>query len=75
MKRIVSALLLVCLLFSFVPACADSYTSAISEVMSDFVLNNYSCKSAPQQQVNGAYRCVEMLEIIAKILNGSSLSI
>ena len=53
----------------------SKYTSEISGVMTDFVLNNYSCDSAPQQAVNGLYRCVEMLEIIAKILNGSSLSI
>ena len=40
-------------------------------MMSSFTLNNYSCNSAPQQEVNGTYRTVEMLEIIAKILDGS----
>ena len=75
MKRILSALLILCLVFICVPASAGTYSSDISDVMYDYVMNNYSCKSAPQQQVNGAYRCVEMLEIIAKEVGGSSSDI
>ena len=50
-------------------AYAGSYSSEISFVMTSFTLNNYSCKSAPQQEVNGTYRTVKMLEIIAKVLD------
>ena len=46
-----------------------SYSSEISSVMTSFTLNNISCKSAVQQAVNGNYRTVEMLEIIAKELD------
>ncbi|MEG2357157.1 MAG: hypothetical protein RSC40_09390, partial [Clostridia bacterium] len=36
-----------------------------------FATNNYSCESAPQQTVNGSYRTLEMLEIVAKLLDTS----
>lgn len=67
MKKIstvfISCILLLALLT--ITAFAD-YSSDISSVMSSYRLNNYSCESAPQQKVNGTYRTVEMLEIIAK---------
>ena len=36
-------------------------------------INNYSCKSAPQQEVNGVYRSVEMLEIIAGLADKTGI--
>ena len=65
MKRIISLILLLCLLLPCATANAGSYASDISSVMSSFRLNNYSCDSAAQQEVNGSYRMVEMLEIVA----------
>ena len=70
MKRIlVSCISFILVLSMTFSACATDYSSQISSVMSSFALNNYSCKSASQQQVNGTYRTVEMLEIIAKELD------
>lgn len=59
-------------LLEIIAKIADSskkYSSDISSVSSSFILNNYSCDSAPQQEVNGVYRCVEMLNIIAGALD------
>ena len=75
MKRFCSVLLIVCLLAVCPSAFAARYSSDISGVMSDFVINNYSCDSAPQQQVNGTYRTVELLELIALKLGCSSSSV
>ena len=70
MKRTLSVIILLVFLVPFsVSYASGSYSSEISSVMLNFSLNNYSCKSAPQQAVNGNYRTVEMLEIIAKELD------
>ena len=70
MKRLFSVFAaLMLMLIPFHAAAGTSYGSEISSVMLDFSLNNYSAKSAPQQEVNGTYRTVEMLAIIAKILD------
>ncbi|MEG0126338.1 MAG: hypothetical protein RR816_09680 [Clostridia bacterium] len=68
-KIIAFALSLIMCLTLCTAASAKDYSSEISSVMSSFVTNNYSCDSAPQQAVNGTYRTVEMLEIIAKELS------
>ena len=49
-------------------------SSSVSAVMSDFSYNNIFCDSAPQQVVNGTYRTVELLELIAKKLDSSFIS-
>ena len=36
---------------------------------------NNSATSAPQQEANGAYRCVELLELIAMQVGGSSSTV
>ena len=55
--------LLVCMPFG---AMARDFSSEISSIHSSFVSGNRRADSAPQQSVNGAYRCVELLEIIEK---------
>ena len=65
MFRKSGALLLAMILcLTCVTASAGSYSSQIRSIHSSFVSGNISAKSAEQQIVNGAYRCVELLEII-----------
>lgn len=72
-KRIrFTSLSMMFILLMSVQVFAKDYSSDISSIMSNFVLNNYSCKSAIQQQVNGTYRTVEMLEVIAHELDYSN---
>ena len=70
MRRIVSAWVAFIVLLIPLCACAgSSFSSEISSVMTNFTLSNYSCNSAVQQAVNGNYRTVDMLDIIAKELD------
>ena len=70
-KRVLTFVVSLILMITMIAgvAQAGSHSSDISDVMYSFTMNNYSCDSAPQQQVNGSYRTVEMLEVIAKILD------
>ena len=74
MKKRLSVLLSVILLAMMVPqaALASSYASTIYEIHSSFVSSNRSASGAPQQQVNGAYRSVELLEVWAYEIGVSS---
>ena len=75
MKRLISLIAaLLCLTLPF-SAFAGSYSSTIQSIHSSFVSGNRSASSAPQQAVNGAYRCVELLEVIAAEYGVSSSSI
>ena len=66
MKKTMMSLLALALCLMLPISClAGSYSSTISSIHSSFVSSNRSAKSAPQQAVNGAYRCVELLEVIA----------
>ena len=51
-------------------ALAEDYSSKISSIMTSYTLGDIRASSAPQQAANGLYRCVEMLELIARQLNG-----
>ena len=42
-----------------------TYGSLVEDVLDRFASNDALCESAPQQSVNGVYRCVELLSIIA----------
>ena len=44
---------------------AQTYGSLVEDVLDRFASNDALCESAPQQSVNGVYRCVELLSIIA----------
>ena len=68
-KRIVSAALALILCLSCACASAGTYTEAIRSIHSSFVSGNNRATSAPQQQANGMYRCVELLESIAYALD------
>ena len=48
-----------------------AYSSVIKNILSDYEENNDRCESAPQQSVNGAYRSVELLGVIAYELDSS----
>ena len=63
-KAVLFAALLLCLCLPL-NGLAGSHTAAIQSIHSSFVSSNRSASSAPQQQVNGLYRCVELLEVIA----------
>ena len=66
-NKVLACILMLCLIMTTViSANADSYASDISSVMSTFSYQNIMSSSAPQQEVNGAYRMVELLEIMAK---------
>ena len=72
MKRIAILAVMLLLIASIsATGSAKDYSSEISSIMSSYTLNNYSCKSAVQQEVNGVYRSVEMLEIIAKLADST----
>ena len=53
-------------------ALAGKYSTKVSSIMSTYTLTNSRAKSAPQQQVNGTYRTVELLEQIALKLGCNS---
>lgn len=72
-RRIIACLVIVCLMAS--NALAAGYSSSISSIMSTFSYQNIMASSAPQQQVNGAYRMVELLEVMAKESGCSSSSV
>ena len=61
------ALMLTCLWI--VPVWASGHASTIQSIHSSFVSGNRSASGAPQQAVNGAYRCVELLTAIAYALD------
>ena len=42
---------------------AQSYSSLVEDVLDRFASNDARCESAPQQSVNGVYRCEELLAI------------
>ena len=65
-KRFV-ALVLVLMMFLALPAesLAGSHSATIASIHSSFVSGNLRANSAPQQAANGAYRMVELLEVIA----------
>ena len=66
MKKLVCLVLCVLLLLAEpFSALARDFSSAIQSVHSTFVSSNTRAKSSPQQSVNGAYRCVELLVLIA----------
>lgn len=69
MKKLVSLLVALMLCMTSLPALAASYSSQINSIHSSFISGNISANSAPQQQVNGYYRCVELLETIAFALD------
>ena len=50
-------------------------SSTVSSIHSSFTTGNIRAKSAPQQEANGAYRCVELLELIAARVGVSSATI
>ena len=75
MKRTLSILLALVLSMMCLTASAGSYSSTISSIHSSFVSGNRSAKSAPQQIANGAYRCVELLEVIAYEVGVSSSTV
>ncbi|MBE5767801.1 MAG: hypothetical protein E7335_11730 [Clostridiales bacterium] len=75
-KLWIACILLVSLLVCCMPsASALGYSSEISSIMSTFSLQNIYADSAPQQQVNGSYRTVELLEVIAHEKGCSSSSV
>ena len=68
MKKHLSVLLTIILALALLAPqteLAGSYASTIRDIHSSFVSGNRKADSAPQQQVNGAYRCVELLEVWA----------
>ena len=70
MKKLISIFTVFAfLLLPLTAYASSSYSNEISSVMTNFTLNNYSCNSAVQQAVNGNYRAVEMLDIIARELD------
>lgn len=76
LHRTLAALLALMLVLGMTfSASAAGYSSRISSIMLDFSLSNSRADSAPQQQVNGAYRMVELLEIIAQEKGCSSSSV
>ena len=76
MKKTMMSLLALALCLMLPISClAGSYSSTISSIHSSFVSGNRSASSAPQQEANGAYRCVELLELIAAKAGVSSLTI
>ncbi len=68
MRRMICMIMLSVLMITGT-AYAGTYESDISEIMLTLSLNDSSCKSAPQQEANGAYRMVDMLKVIATILD------
>ena len=66
MKRFLSLLLCAALLCTAFcgSASAASYSSLISDVLDDWSSSDSRASGAPQQAVNGAYRCVELLAIV-----------
>ena len=52
---------------------AQSYSSLVEDVLDRFASNDARCESAPQQTVNGSYRCVELLAVIAYTLGGDAV--
>lgn len=76
-KKILSTALAFTMIFTMLvsSAFAENYGSAIDQIMSTFTLQNISASSAPQQQVNGSYRMVELLEVMAKEEDYSSSKI
>ena len=75
LRRSAAAFLTVCILFMCAASCAGSYSSTIADIHASFVSGNRSASSAPQQIANGAYRCVELLELIAAEAGVSSTTI
>lgn len=75
--RLVSFLLVICLLWGacISTALAGKYASDISSVMSAYSSGNIRASSAPQQEANGAYRIVELLEILAYEKNCDASSV
>ena len=66
MKKLTSLALVFALLMVIAgTALAGSYASEISSIHSRFSRQDSSASSAPQQLVNGLYRNVELLELIA----------
>ena len=49
------------------------YSDVISGTLERFSANEAACESAPQQTVNGSYRCVELLAVIAYTLEGDAV--
>ena len=70
-----TALFLILAMLMPCTALATDYSSQISSIMSSFSLGNIRADSAYQQQANGAYRMVELLEIIALEKGCSSSSV
>ena len=64
-SRVLVAALMLGLGMTF-SASAAGYSSQISSITLDYSLSNSRCDSAAQQSVNGLYRSVELLELIAK---------
>lgn len=66
MKCFLVSVLLAAVLLNFVStAYALEYSTDISSIMLEFSLQNSYADSTVQQAVNGTYRTVELLELIA----------
>ena len=77
-KRVLSlTLCLVFLLSSFgVQAfAATTYTDLIDDILQRYESADRSAESALQQQVNGAYRCVELLYAISQELDDTGIMV
>ena len=65
-RRLVALIVVLTLTLSvFAAARAEADESAIEDILARFLSNDELCESAPQQSVNGVYRCAELLAVIA----------
>lgn len=69
LKRLIAVSLIICIFLSIAPfgvtESASVYSDAISSVMDTFVENDSAASNINHQILNGRYRTVQMLEIIA----------
>jgi len=67
-RRMICLALALVMLGGGLSANAISYTSYIDDIMDTFVSVDDNAESAVQQVVNGTYRTVELLSLIARKL-------